>query len=271
MLSVLQTGKAKPNIYAVITGASKGLGRALATEVSKRGMNTLLVSLPGEDLEAVSGELMDTYGTDSKAFETDLSVNENVIALAGRINSEFEVMMLINNAGIGGSKRFTDADAGYVNRIVQLNAVCTALLTHQLLPNLMRQTEAYILNVASIAAVNPTGYKTVYPASKAFVYSFSLGLREELKGSGVHVSVVCPGAMPTNTEIIKRIEDQGFYGKLILADTEKTAGRCIKGVLAKKRLIRVNTGIWVLSKLLPIRLKVSLVTRTVRKEVKSEE
>ncbi len=252
--------------YAVITGASKGLGRALAMEVSKRGMNTLLVSLPGEGLEAVCTELKETYGTDSKAFETDLSVNENVIELAGRINSEFEVFMLINNAGIGGSKRFTDADADYVNRIVQLNAVCTALLTHQLLPNLMRQTEAYILNVASIAAVNPTGFKTVYPASKAFVYSFSLGLYEELSGSRVHVSVVCPGAMPTNEEIIKRIDDQGIFAKLIFADTEKTAKRCIKGVLGKKRLIRVNVGIWVLSKLLPIRLRVRLITRTVRRE-----
>jgi hypothetical protein len=253
--------------YAVITGASKGLGRALAEEVSRRGMNSVLVSLPGEGLEAVCTELRETYGTDSRAFETDLSVTENVIELARRINSEFEVMMLINNAGIGGSKRFTDADADYVNRIVQLNAVCTALLTHQLLPKLMRQTDAYILNVASIAAVNPTGFKTVYPASKAFLYSFSLGLYEELRGSRVHVSVVCPGAMPTNAEIIKRIEDQGFYGQLIFTDTEKTAKRCIKGLLSKKRLIRVNVGIWVLSKLLPMRLRVRLITRTVRKEI----
>jgi short-subunit dehydrogenase len=252
--------------YAVITGASKGLGRALATEVSKRGMNTLLVSLPGEDLETVCREMRDTYGTDSRAFETDLSVNENVIELASKINTEFEVMMLINNAGIGGSKRFMDADVAYVNRIVQLNAVCTALLTHQLLPNLMRQKEAYILNVASIAAVNPTGFKTVYPASKAFVYSFSLGLYEELRGSGVHVSVVCPGAMPTNAEIIKRIEHQRFYGKLILGDTAKIAKRCIKGLMAKKPLIRVNFGIWILSKLLPMRVRVRLITRTVRKE-----
>ena len=253
--------------YAVITGASKGLGRALAEEVSRRRMNSLLVSLPGDGLEVVCSELRETYGTDSRAFETDLSVTENVIELARRINTEFEVFMLINNAGIGGSKRFSDADVEYVNRIVQLNAVCTALLTHQLLPNLLRQMEAYILNVASIAAVNPTGFKTVYPASKAFVYSFSLGLYEELRGSGVHVSVVCPGAMPTNEEIIKRIEDQGFFAKLIFTDTEKTAKRCIKGLLSQKRLIRVNIGIWVLSKLLPTGMRVRLITRTVRREV----
>ena len=266
MYSEFQERNGIPKTYAVITGASKGLGRALAREVSKRGMNTLLVSLPGEGLEAVCTELRETYGTDSKAFETDLSVNENVIELAGRINSDFEVFMLINNAGIGGSKRFTDADADYVNRIVQLNAVCTALLTHQLLPNLMRQREAFILNVASIAAVNPTGFKTVYPASKAFVYSFSLGLYEELRGSRVHVSVVCPGAMPTNEEIIKRIEQQRFYGQLILADTEKIAKRCIKGLLNMKPVVKVNKGIWVISKLLPTRLKLRLITRTIWRE-----
>jgi short-subunit dehydrogenase len=253
--------------YALITGASRGFGKALAIEVSKRNISTLLVSLPGEGLEEVCCELRESYGVDSLPFETDLSITENRIDLARRINKEYEVFMLMNNVGIGGSKRFTDAELGYINNILQLNVTCTVFLTHQLLPNLMRQEKAYILNVSSIAAYNPTGYKTVYPASKSFIYSFSLGLYRELKDTTLHVSVVCPGAMKTNEDISKRIENQGFFAKLILTDTEKTAGRSIEGMLAKKAVIPVNRGIRIVSSILPVLWKLKMVTETVKREI----
>ena len=81
--------------------------------------------------------------------------------------------MLINNAGIGGSKKFSDASGSYIEKIIQLNVLATSLLTHQLLPNLQKSSKAYVLNVSSLAAFSPIGYKTVYPASKAFIHSFS--------------------------------------------------------------------------------------------------
>jgi uncharacterized protein len=253
--------------YALITGASKGFGKALAIEVSKRNFNTILVSLPNEGLESVCNELMETYGTDSKRFETDLSIPQNVIELAGKVNASYDVFMLFNNAGIGGSKRFTDAGLDYVNSIIQLNVTATTLLTHQLMPNLLKQPRSYILNVSSIAAYQPTGYKTVYPASKSFIRSFSLGLFQEFKGTNVHVSVVCPGAMKTNEEITKRIEQQGFFSKLILTDTEKTARVCIRKLLTGYPIIKLNPGIRFFSKLLPFRLKLSIITKTVKREI----
>lgn len=88
--------------------------------------------------------------------------------------------------------------------------MATSLLTHQLLPNLQKSSKAYVLNVSSLAAFSPIGYKTVYPASKAFIHSFSRGLYQELKDTNVFVSVVNPGPMKTNAEVSRRIEEQGF-------------------------------------------------------------
>src|SRR5690606_12704366 len=178
--------------YAVITGASQGLGSAFAKALAAQKNNLILVSLPGQNLDCFAAMIAETYGVKTLCYETDLSVKENVTALCAWINRHFDVQILINNAGLGGTKRFTEASIQYIDRIMQVNVVATSLLTHQLLPNLLRQQEAYILNVSSMAAFSPIGYKTVYPASKTFIHSFSRGLSEELKKTGVVVSVVNP-------------------------------------------------------------------------------
>jgi short-subunit dehydrogenase len=97
----------------------------------------------------------------TSCYETDLSIKENVLDLTEWINSKFSIHMLINNAGIGGSKKFSDASGSYIEKIIQLNVLATSLLTHQLLPNLQKSSKAYILNVSSLAAFSPIGYKTI--------------------------------------------------------------------------------------------------------------
>ena len=175
--------------------------------------------------------------------------------------------MLINNAGLGGSQKFTDASIQYINSIIQVNVLATSLLTHQLLPNLLKQPQAYILNVSSMAAFSPIGYKTVYPASKTFIHSFSRGLSEELKNTGVVVSVVNPGAMATNDEVCKRIKKLGYIGRLTLLQPEKVAGRCIKQLFKKDRVIIVNPWSWLIMALLPVWVKLPLLTYNIRKEI----
>ena len=103
-------------------------------------------------------------------------------AAAKGVNDAFgRIDILINNAGLGGTKKFTEASSDYINTILQVNVAATSLITHQLLPNLLKQPKAYILNVSSMAAFSPIGFKTVYPATKTFIHSFSRGLHEELK------------------------------------------------------------------------------------------
>lgn len=191
-------------------------------------------------------------------------------ALAQKINAEFKIQFLINNAGRGGTRAFEAADVDYLNGILQLNIVATALLTRLLLPNLRQQKPAYILNVSSMAAFSPIGFKTVYPASKAFVRHWSLGLREELRGTGVSVSVVYPGPMATNADASQRIESQGFKGKIGLVSPEEVAKISLQGTFSGKATIvpgfmnKINR---VLMALLPNWLKIPLITNAIKKEI----
>jgi uncharacterized protein len=254
--------------FAVVTGASQGLGKYFASELASRKMNLILVSLPDQNLPAISDEISKTYKVETHYYETDLCINSNVLKLSSWINDNFPVHILINNAGIGGSQEFVYADVNYVNNIMQLNVVAPSILTHQLLPNLLLRPKAYILNVSSLAAFTPIGYKTVYPASKSFIHSFSRGLKEELKDTNVFVSVMNPGAMKTNQEIAARIEKQGFWGKFILLDPQKTAQYCINQLFKRDSVIITNKLSWVLLQILPIWLRLPLMTRQVKKELK---
>jgi short-subunit dehydrogenase len=253
--------------FAVITGASQGLGKEIAIELAKRDINVILVSLPNQNLPTLTSEIAVKYKVLAYYYETDLSSTKNVMELTKWINKNFNVNILINNAGIGGAKRFTEASVDYINKIIQVNVKATSIMVHQLLPNLKRQDKSYILNVSSMAAFAPIGYKTVYPASKAFVHSFSRGLCEELKGSNVFVSVVNPGAMKTNEEVTSRIEKQGFLGKLTLLDPEKVAKRCVKQLLKKDALIMVNPFSWLVLKILPVWITLPLMTKAIKREV----
>jgi short-subunit dehydrogenase len=255
--------------YAVVTGASQGLGKAFAENLASKNINVILVSLPGQHLKELSQRLEETCQIKAHYYETDLSVNENVMKLTEWLNRSFEIHILINNAGLGGTKKFVDASPSYINTILQVNVAATSLITHQLLPNLLRQPKAYILNVSSMAAFSPIGFKTVYPASKTFIHSFSRGLHEELKDTNVFVSVVNPGAMKTNVDVCKRIEKQGILGKLTLLDPNKVAAYCIRQLFRKDSVIMVNPISWVIMKILPIWIKLPLMTSAIKKEIEA--
>ena len=253
--------------YALITGASQGLGKSFAYELASRKISTILVSLPNENLESLNQEIIETYGVDSHYFEMDLTVKEELLSFAKQINESFEVFMLINNAGLGGTKKFDSVDIEDVIKIIEVNVLALSVLTHNLLPNLFNQKNGYVLNISSMAACSPIGFKTVYPASKAFVYSFSLGLNEELKNTNVSVSVVNPGPMATNGEGSARLNKHGFFARMITLYPEDVAKYCITHLLKKDRVIKVNFWSWSLMNNLPVWLKLPLLTNAVKKEL----
>jgi short-subunit dehydrogenase len=224
-------------IFTVITGASKGLGKCLAKECAIRGRNLILVALPNEKISKTAEELAEKYNIKAIGYETNLKHEENISTLTNWIKRNYKINMLINNAGIGGTNRFGDVKKDYIESIMQLNIRALVLLTHQLLPLLKQQKESYILNIASLAAFGPMPYKTVYPASKAFVSSFSRGLNAELKGSNVSVSVAYPGGMATTPEIIERMRNYSSFVKSTFLSPEKTAEICIKQMLEHKTII----------------------------------
>lgn len=255
--------------YAVVTGASRGLGRAFAEELAARNIPTVLVS-SNHGISEFCEQLRQIYQTDSEYVVADLTREEDILSAAEEINAKYEVFLLVNNAGLGGSQTFENTEVERIRRIIGLNVVATSLLTRQLLPNLLRQGNSFVLNVSSMAAHTPIGYKMVYPASKAFVNAFSFGLRAEFKNRGLSVSVVCPGAMATSEGIRKRIEKQGFFGKLTLVSPEKVARKSISQTFRGKREILVNPVSYFFSQIVPERIRTSLLTKVVRREVETK-
>lgn len=255
------------NLFAVITGASQGLGKSFAKEFARQRKNLILISLPDENLSGLCLNLEKEFGIKAIYYETDLSINRNVLKLAEWLNEHFEINFLINNAGVGGTKKFDEVSSNYIEKIIQINVMATSMLTHQLLPNLKRQHQSYILNVSSLAAFSPIGYKTVYPASKAFVHSFSRGLYQELKNTNVFVSVVNPGPMKTNDEVKKRIKEQGFFAEKTSLNPDKVARYCIRQIQKRDTVIMVNHMSWLFLKIMPIWIKLPMLTNKIKKEL----
>lgn len=256
--------------YALITGASRGLGKAFALELANRSYNLILVALPGENLIELKNELKHLL-IDVQIIETDMSQKQNVIQLCEFVNQNFPLEILINNAGMGGTAKFIESDPDYINNIIQLNVMSLSIMTRQLLPNLMKREKAYVLNVSSMAAFSPMGYKTVYPASKAFVHHFSRGLYQELRNTNVFVSVVNPGPMKTNEEVSRRIDKQGWMGKMGLLSPEKVAAISIKQLFKNDTLIMLGFGNgfnWLLMKIIPIWIRLPLLTNAIKRELK---
>jgi uncharacterized protein len=187
-----------PN-YALITGASGGIGYEFAHELARKKKNLLLVARSQEKLAALKNELKDQYKIQCDFIAMDLSTPDaaNQLYEWCMIN-QYEIDILINNAGYGLFGYFEKQDALEVLNMMQLNMNTMVKLCHIFLPMLKSKPDAYILNVASTASYQAVPTLTVYAATKAFVVLFTRGLRYELKGSSVSVSCLSPGATSTN-------------------------------------------------------------------------
>ncbi|MGQ7868928.1 SDR family NAD(P)-dependent oxidoreductase [Sunxiuqinia sp. sy24] len=224
-------------LYALITGSSTGLGKAFAQECAQRGMNLILVSLPNENLKSLCKKLEHDYKIKAFCKETDLTNLQSVIEFAQWVTDNFSVNVLVNNAGIGGTQHFTDSTTAYLDNMIQLNIRAMTMLTRLLLPELKKYRKAYLLNVASLAAFSPVPYKTIYPATKAFIHHFTRGLEAELQDTNIQVSVLNPGPIMTNSDVRERIDAQSFYVKLSIMTPEEIAQIALKKMLRGKSVI----------------------------------
>jgi len=223
--------------FCLVTGASRGLGLALAEECARLEMNLILVALADTGLPEVSHNLAQRYGTDVKYREIDLSELESPDTLFHWVREQrLAVNMLINNAGIGAHGPFSESVPAHNRAMIDLNISALVQLTQLFLPELKRQSQAYILNVASLAAFYAMPYKPVYAPTKAFVLNFSLALRAELAGTTVTVSALCPGGILTNEECRKLIAAQGFIGRISCHHPEEVA-RYALGQLLRNRAV----------------------------------
>jgi short-subunit dehydrogenase len=199
----------------LITGASQGLGLALAEGCARRGRNLALVALPGSGLPEAAAELAARHRVRVEQLETDLAAEDGVPRVqAWLARRRLPVGTLINNAGISHHGPFREASPDCLKALLNLNVRALVLLTRQLLPELEQHRGARILNVSSLGAFHAMPHKAVYAPSKTFVLNFTLALREELRGTGVRACALCPGGMYTNPTIRALIAGLGSLARL---------------------------------------------------------
>ncbi|HEX8328167.1 MAG TPA: SDR family oxidoreductase [Hymenobacter sp.] len=221
-------------MYALVTGASRGIGRAIALQLAQRGHDLLLVARSEDQLKALAQEIGQKHQRQAQVLALDLAAPgaaEKTAAWATQHTNQLAV--LVNNAGYGLWGRFEDLGLAEQQNMLQLNMALPVALTHALLPALHQAPQAYILNVASTAAYQAVPSLSLYAASKAFLLSFSRGLRYELKARNVSVSCLCPGA--TTTDFADRAgmgaELQATANKVSMT-AEAVAAIAVAGLLA---------------------------------------
>lgn len=191
--------------YALITGASSGIGLALAEALARRGRNLILVARQRDALESIACELTQRFGVEVLFSACDLSEPLQLSGLLQELEqADRQIELLINNAGIGTAGAFLKQDWSREQQLIEVNILALTRLCHALGQRMQQQGGGQILNVASVASFQPGPWMSNYYASKAFVLSFSEGLREELKEHGIQVSVLCPG--PTRSAFFRNAQ-----------------------------------------------------------------
>jgi short-subunit dehydrogenase len=190
---------ARPGATCLITGASSGIGAELARGLAARGHGVTLVARREERLRDLADELTEAYGVRADVVTADVSDGAGREHLRAEVAARsLDVEVLVNNAGFGSGGAFVDLDGEREALMVRTNVEAVVALSSAYLPAMTERRRGAVLNVASLIAFQPVPYQATYGASKAFVLSFTDALHEELRGTGVTATAVCPG--PVRTE-----------------------------------------------------------------------
>ncbi len=246
-------------VYTVITGASEGFGKALSLECAAHKYNLILTALPGRELEQLASFIRSNFDVDVITMGYDLAVEENCFAFCRKITDlGVQVNMLINNAGVGSTVKFENGTLDLFLKQVHLNIGATVIITKLLLPLLLNHKKSYILNTSSFSVFFFLYAKSVYGATKTFIYYFSKSLRKEVKSKGVSVTVLLPSGMNSNVEQNLTNKSAGLFARISFMNPEDVAPVAIKALLAGKEEVipgTINNVYKFLSYILPGSLK----------------
>ncbi len=185
--------------FALITGASRGLGMAFARALAERHCNLVLVARSAEPLHALANELRQSTSVSVVAIQADLSFPGAGQVLAAQLSKdEIPIDLLVNNAGFGLRGEFRGLSIRRQLEMLRLNNEAIVELTYSLLPRMLERQQKGIINISSTAGFQPIPFASVYSATKAFLTAFSLALEQELRSAGVAVVTVCPGRLHKN-------------------------------------------------------------------------
>lgn len=251
--------------YALVTGASMGIGREMAKELARRGINTLLVALDSPELRETEKFLIENYSTKVHAFAIDLTDPTAAKQVYDWCKEkDYRVTYLINNAGFGDGGYFENIPLDRYLKMIDLNNKAYISMIHFFLPPMKERGYGHIMNTSSMEATVPLPYKSVYTGTKNFVYAFSLALNEEVRRFGIKVSILCPGPVLTNKGGLERIKSQGSKAKLLLLMPDRVAQVAVKHML--RGMLIINPGLmnWTITKIvkfIPTRLKMHLLEK----------
>ncbi|MDQ2971035.1 MAG: SDR family oxidoreductase [Acidobacteriota bacterium] len=223
---------------ALVTGASSGIGREIAKLLAADHYDLVLVARDAKRLEELGSELAGSRGVRARVVPQDLARPEGVRDLLAEIGrSGISIDILVNNAGLGVAGPFAQTDAKRDLEILQVNVTAVTELAKGVLPGMLRRRAGRILNVASTAAFQPGPLMAVYYASKAYVLSFSEAIANELAGTGVTVTALCPG--PTATEFQRKagLESSRLFAGPLVMDAASVARAGYSGMMRGKRLV----------------------------------
>jgi short-subunit dehydrogenase len=221
---------------ALVTGASSGIGRELAKLLATDGYDLVLVARGTAALEELARQVAADSHVNARVLVKDLAEPGAPAEIAEELAS-VPIDVLINNAGFGVSGPFADTSWREERDLIGVNIAAATELVKRFLPGMLERRRGAILNVASTAAFQPGPLMAVYYASKAYVLSFSEALANELSGSGVTVTALCPG--PTITNFQKRAQTEGsrlFTGPLVM-DAPAVARAGIAGMKRGRRIV----------------------------------
>ncbi len=249
---------------ALVTGASTGIGREFAKVFAEHGFDLVLVARRRDKLQQLAGELGRSYGVSALVIPQDLTLQDAAQAVFDEVQSAgIEIDVLINNAGIGFLDAFADVPLDQHVKLLQLNVVALTSLTRLFVGPMIERGWGKIINLASAAAFQPTPSFALYGASKAFVLSLSEALAEELRGTGVTVTAVCPGFADTALvrDALAARGHQLEFASWLLLDPEAVAREGYQAAMRGKA-IQVNGLPYKLSAQL-VRFPPRWLTRTV--------
>ncbi len=226
------------NCFTLITGASTGIGRAIARELASRKHNLVLHSLPGENLAGLCNELTDNFKVQALFNEGDLTTKDGPRSLFEFVEKNgCRINILVNNAGIGYDGPIENYSMEEIDEMIMLNIRALTHLTYLFTSELKTHNESYILFLSSFGSYIPTAYKSIYLASKSYIYYFSRALQSEFSGTSLRTCVILPSAVTTNKKTLDRIRRGGWTGRLSSLSPEKVASIGIKGMFRGRKVI----------------------------------
>ncbi|WP_300674719.1 SDR family oxidoreductase [Soonwooa sp.] len=254
---------------ALVTGASSGIGKAFAYELAKKGVNLVLTARSQNKLEEIKNDLKSKYQIEVTYLVADLSDPNASQAIYDQLSElHINIDLLINNAGIGKWSNFLDQSIKTYEEMIQLNISSLVKLCQLFIPNMLKNKNGGIINIASTGALQPCPYIAVYCASKAFVLNFSESLYGEYLDKGITVTAICPG----NTETGFQKEANADTSGMSFETPEMVAKQSLDALIKKKNNKIIGFGNRmqsILPRLLPRKTVITIVKNMMNKKVNS--